>query len=127
MLSCSPIDLVDLSLREYCWMRHEGALLSLVAEIGNQKVLDRTSTELMNIGKFENYRCFDRTSRDSLTFCWSSLPSLGLRIPNILEVLLIGHLLLVSMPLAERVVALVIRSSSLMTQLAFIPAATHLV
>ena len=83
MLSCSPIDLVDLSLREYCWMRHEGALLSLVAEIGNQKVLDRTSTELMNIGKFENYRCFDRTSRDSLTFCWSSLPSLGLRIPNI--------------------------------------------
>ena len=32
-----------------------------------------------------------------------------------------------SLPLAERVVALVILSSSLMTQLAFIPAATHLI
>ena len=35
--------------------------------------------------------------------------------------------LLVSLPLAERVVARVILSSSLMTQLAFIPAATHLI
>ena len=38
-----------------------------------------------------------------------------------------SHLLLVSVPLDERVVALVILSSSLMTQLAFIPAATHLI
>ena len=142
-LACSPIDLVDLTLREYCWLRCEDALLPFaVAIIGHWKIHEVEPTQLLIGGKFKSLLP-QWSKMTALTEWWkqavgkrNSKPKsvdktdwtvhwciLNLKLSSWTAV----NLLLVSLPLAERVVALVILSSSLMTQLAFIPAATHLI